>query len=283
MSARDSPYAGASFALLTKHRKGDVIAPRFARAMGASVREITTFDTDTLGTFTREVPRFGNQLDAARRKAELAIELSGCPLGLGSEGSFAPGPFGLGAFNLEIITLVDRLRGLEITGAIREIGHQACGTFEAWDSLAEFGRNMKFPAHALIMRPDGANDQRLRKDIHGWDSLRTAFDEILPVSATGVVFVESDLRAHRNPTRMENIGTACDDLIARLLHPCPVCHAPGFGLTRLKAGLPCSWCGTPTNDWQAEEFHCVACPHLELRTRADLSRADPTYCPHCNP
>ncbi|MFM8457386.1 MAG: hypothetical protein ACKOB0_00350 [Chthoniobacterales bacterium] len=81
------PYAGASFALLTKHAKEQAIAPRLARALGAQVSVVDTFDTDTLGTFTREVPRFGSQLDAARKKAELATEMSGCPLGLGSEGS----------------------------------------------------------------------------------------------------------------------------------------------------------------------------------------------------
>jgi hypothetical protein len=251
--------------------------------MGASVSEISTFDTDTLGTFTHEVPRFGSQLDAARKKAELAIALSGCPLGLGSEGSFAPGPFGLGGLNLEIITLVDRVRCLEITGAFCTSGQQACGTFAAWDPLAEFARGIKFPAHALIMRPNSASDQCTRKDINSWDSLRTAFDDILPVAERGTVFVESDLRAHRNPTRMDNIGKACDDLIARLFCPCPSCHAPGFGFSRHESGLPCSWCGRPTNDWRADEFRCVACTHLELRTRADLSRADPTHCPHCNP
>ncbi|MFM8719806.1 MAG: hypothetical protein ACKOFH_09800, partial [Chthoniobacterales bacterium] len=71
------PYAGASFALLTKHAKEQAIAPRFARTLGAKISLIDTFDTDTLGTFTREVPRFGSQLDAARKKAELAIEISG--------------------------------------------------------------------------------------------------------------------------------------------------------------------------------------------------------------
>jgi hypothetical protein len=276
-------YAGGSFALLTKHAKEEAIAPRFARALGAQVAVIDTFDTDTLGTFTREIPRFGSQLDAARRKAELAIEMSGCPLGLGSEGSFAPGPFGFGSFNLEIITLVDRVRGLEITGAIRELGHQASGTFESWDSLADFAQKMKFPMHALVLRPNDENDPRIRKDLTDWDELRAAFDQCRASSQSSAVFVENDLRAHRNPTRMENIGAACEDLLARMLCFCPACQAPGFGLVRLESGLPCSWCGAPTNDWKAEEFRCVACTHLESRPRQDLTAADPGHCPRCNP
>jgi hypothetical protein len=276
-------YAGGSFALLTKHAKEEAIAPRFARALGAQVAVIDTFDTDTLGTFTREIPRFGNQLDAARKKAELAIEMSGCPLGLGSEGSFAPGPIGVGSFNLELITLVDRVRGLEITGAIRELGHQASGTFESWDSLADFAQKMKFPMHALVLRPNDENDPRIRKDLTDWDELRAAFDQCRASSQSSAVFVENDLRAHRNPTRMENIGAACEDLLARMLCFCPACQAPGFGLVRLESGLPCSWCGAPTNDWKAEEFRCVACTHLESRPRQDLTAADPGHCPRCNP
>ena len=278
-----SPYAGAAFALLTKHAKEQAIAPRFAKTLGAQVAVIDTFDTDTLGTFTREIPRFGSQLDAARKKAELAIELSGCPLGLGSEGSFMPGPFGLGSFNLEVITLVDRARGLEITGAIREVGHQASGTFKAWDPLADFAQKMKFPSHALIVRPNDENDPRIRKDLTDWDKLRAAFDECRELSGKGAVFVESDLRAHRNPTRMENIGAACEDLLARMMRFCPACEAPGFGLSRLESGLPCSWCGTPTNDWKAEEFRCVSCAHIESHPRQDLAAADPGHCPRCNP
>ena len=281
--AGKSPYSRASFALLTKHAKEEAIAPHFAQNLGAEVAVIDTFDTDTLGTFTREVPRFGSQLDAARKKAELAIELSGCPLGLGSEGSFTPGPFGLGSFNLEVITLIDRVRGLEITGAVREVGHQASGTFEAWDPLADFAQKMKFPSHALIVRPNDENDPRIRKDLTDWNKLRAAFDDCRNFSDKGAVFVESDLRAHRNPTRMENIGAACDDLIARMLCFCPACEAPGFGLVRLESGLPCSWCGAPTNDWKAEEFRCVSCTHLESRPRQDLTAADPGHCPRCNP
>ena len=277
------PYSGASFALLSKHSKEQAIAPRFARTLGAQVSVIDKFDTDTLGTFTREIPRFGSQLDAARKKAELAIEMSGCPLGLGSEGSFAPGPFGLGSFNLEIITLVDRVRGLEITGAIREPGHQASGAFESWGPLADFAQKMKFPSHALVVRPSDENDPRIRKDLTDWDKLRAAFDECRNLSDKGAAFVESDLRAYRNPTRMENIGAACEELLARMTRFCPVCESPGFGLERLESGLPCSRCGTPTNDWKTEEFRCVSCTHIESRPRQDLSAADPSHCPLCNP
>ncbi len=50
-------YSGASFALLTKHGKERVIDPRFQEALGAGVVLVDSFDTDSLGTFTREVAR----------------------------------------------------------------------------------------------------------------------------------------------------------------------------------------------------------------------------------
>jgi hypothetical protein len=281
--SKDAPYAGASFALLTKHGKERAIAPRFAEALGATVTVTDAFDTDTLGTFTREVARFGNQLDAARKKAELAIKLTGCPLGLGSEGSFIPGPFGLGSFNLEVITLVDRERNLVITGAIRQLGHHAAGTFASWEALAEFATKAKLPSHALVLRPDDENHPHIREGLANHDSLCAAYDECRALAKAGAVFAESDLRAHLNPTRMENIGAACDDLIARLLRNCPACAAPGFGLAKIETGLPCSWCGAPTNDWKTEEFRCVACTHIESKPRTDRQKADPGLCPRCNP
>jgi hypothetical protein len=276
-------YTNASFALLTKHGKERAIAPRFAQALRATVTVTDSFDTDALGTFTREIPRFGNQLDAARKKAELAIELTGCPLGLGSEGSFTPGPFGLGSFNLEVVTLVDRQRNLVITGAIRQPGHHASGTFDSWEALAAFAEMAKFPSHALVLRPDDENHAHICKGLTELDALRAAHGECRALSKAGAVFAESDLRAHLNPTRMENIGTACDDLIARMMRACPACEAPGFGLAKIETGLPCSWCGEPTNDWKAEEFRCVSCSHIESRPRADLQKADPGLCPQCNP
>jgi hypothetical protein len=280
---RDGPYAGASFALLTKHTKEQVISPRFGRMLGATVTVIDAFDTDTLGTFTREVERFGSQLDAARKKAEIAIEMSGCPLGLGSEGSFAPGSLGLGSENIEVVTLVDREHGLIITGRTRQPGHQVAGIFAAWDDLAAFAERMKFPSHGLIVRPENEDDPRIRKDAECWHRLRAAYDECCRASQRGLVFVESDLRAHRNPTRMETIGAACDDLLQRMLRLCPSCRAPGFGVARRVAGLPCAWCGGATNDWRSEEFRCVACSHMELHPRCDVAKAKPGYCPRCNP
>lgn len=276
-------YAGAAFALLTKHSKERAIAPRFQEALGAGVLVIDTLDTDTLGTFTREVPRAGSQMEAARRKAELAIELSGLPLGLGSEGSFGPGPFGFLAANLEVIVMRDRNLGIEVAGVAVSPGHQAAGIFDGWERLEEFARSMLYPSHGLVLRPDGQKDPRIFKDCGDFDSLREVFRKCASMSGEGLVFAESDLRAHRNPTRMETIGKACEDLLQRLQCHCPRCARPGFGLSKKLPGLPCSWCGSPTNDFRGEEWKCPACGFAEERLRQDATSADPGHCPKCNP
>jgi hypothetical protein len=277
------PYAGAPFALLTMHGKEAIVAPRFAASLGAPITLAGPYDTDRLGTFTREVARAGTQLEAARRKAQIAIELSGLPRGLGSEGSFAAGPFGVGSWNLELVVLVDRERGLEVVGSASRPGHDPHGTFAEWEDLAAFAVEADFPSHGLVLRPGDEEGSPAVKDAGDLDALREAFVTTRNRSTRGEVFVESDRRAHRNPTRQRTIAAACDDLLARLASRCPACDAPGFGLSRRLEGLRCRVCDAPTNDWRAEQWRCVRCPHFEDRPRADLAYADPLHCPFCNP
>ncbi|MEK0417293.1 MAG: hypothetical protein RI949_1299, partial [Pseudomonadota bacterium] len=61
---------------LTQHGKEALVAPILAEGLNAEVMRVEGFDTDQLGTFTRERPRAGTQVEAAARKAELALELS---------------------------------------------------------------------------------------------------------------------------------------------------------------------------------------------------------------
>ncbi|MEJ2478982.1 MAG: hypothetical protein P8Y78_02160 [Acidihalobacter sp.] len=67
-----SPYTGKCIVLTTKHAKACAAAPAFDRVLGAGVIEYH-FDTDRLGTFSGEIEREGTALDAARKKAQLAI------------------------------------------------------------------------------------------------------------------------------------------------------------------------------------------------------------------
>lgn len=276
-------YRERTIALLTRHGKEVVLGPALLRGAGAPIETVGDFDTDSLGTFTRDVPRAGSQREAAVRKARIAIERSGRPLGLGSEGAFVPGPFGLVPWNVELVAFVDADLGIEVVGTAHGPGLHVHGSVRTPGELAELAARAGFPEHGLVVRPDGPDDPRIRKGLRTAAALDAAFAEALGESTGGTVFVENDLRAHLHPSRMAMVGRAGDDLAARLAVACPACGRPGFGRAEPVPGLPCGGCGLPTDEPIADTFACVACPCRERRDRPGPATADPARCGWCNP
>lgn len=279
-----NPYAGRRIALLTQHGKEGAIAPVLDPALGCRVERVSGYDTDRLGTFTREIPRAGTQIEAARKKARLGMQLSGLPLGLASEGSFGPDPMvGMFPWNVELLIFLDDERGLEVVGVAQGKANFAHVLAADWAAAEAFARQAGFPAHHLVVRPESEDDPRLHKGIAAWAELEAVFARALAVSANGRVFVETDVRAHANPTRMHNIRLAAEDLVKKLGSLCPACGTPGFWLVERVAGLPCADCGAPTRETQADILGCVKCPHRVARERTDRNTADPGRCDYCNP
>lgn len=277
-------YRGRRLALLTQHGKERVIAPALETVLGCTVEVVTGFDTDTLGTFTRDVPRAGSQLEAARRKAELAIELSGADIGLGSEGSVDRHPLlGFIDRNLELIVLIDRVRGIEVVGVADGAAPYAHVLTSDREQIQRFAERQGFPETGLIVRPQSANDARVRKDLLTSDDLARAVDSAGRESNAGVVFVETDLRAHRNPRRMARIAEAANDLAAKLASACPTCGGPGFWVVERLRGMPCRDCGLATELAIAEVDECPGCSHRVTRALDTSGGADPRWCDYCNP
>lgn len=278
------PYSGKRFSLLTQHGKERTMAPLFAESFGAELELARGFDTDSLGTFTRDIARQGDQLEAARRKAEKGMELVGVRCGVASEGAFGPvDPFGLFPWNVELVVLIDRVRGIEIVGRAQGAAHHFHEKVATHDALAAFASRADFPKHGLVVRPDGESDPRIQKGLVEWSLLHAAFDEAMAQSSSGAVFVESDLRAHMNPTRMEMIRKATANLVERMKSECPDCGTPGFWLVERIAGLPCRDCHLPTHEARAERWSCVAADHSEIRDVSAGRFADPYRCDTCNP
>ena len=121
----------------------------------------------------------------------------------------------------------------------------------------------------------------LIKDITDHDKLEAAVSGV--VADCGAAFVETDMRAHRNPIRMSAIERAAKDLVRRFLSRCPECGYPGFDVTERIPGLPCAWCGEPTHVIQREVLSCSACGHRQERAATTCSTADPGQCEVCNP
>ncbi len=277
-------YAGERIALLTQHGKERVIAPALEGALGCFVELVSGYDTDQLGTFTRETPRPGSQLDAAIRKARIGLTLARAAAGVASEGSFDRDPFtGLLPWNAEIVVLVDDVRGYTLVGSAQGAARSGHLCTDGWEAAERFARESGFPEHGLVIRPDDADDGRIIKGLDSWESYAEAFSRSKALAANGNVFIEVDLRAHANPTRMELIRLAAEDLARKLRSLCPSCEAPGYWVIERRAGRPCASCGLPTRETLSEVWGCPSCAARESREVNHGELADPGRCDNCNP
>ncbi|MFM7394770.1 MAG: DUF6671 family protein [Cyanobium sp.] len=298
--ADPSPYAGSAVAMATRHGKERVVGRAIHHGLGASLLHLPEIDTDALGSFCGTVPRPGTARQACLAKAELALLHGGTGLAIASEGSFGPHPLvPMLPVGIETMVFLDRERGLTIEEVL-----QACRTNFAHrrvaaadlagksgcavpgPDLARWLQAVGFPGHALLVRPHAAGpcDALPRKGLHTPPDLLDAVVAAMERSSDGCALLETDMRAHCNPTRMACIRRLAFRLVRRVATPCPACRSPGFGVLEVLPGLPCAWCGTPTNLLLWEVLGCVACNHRERRRRRDgLKQADPGHCPLCNP
>ena len=104
------------------------------------------------------------------------------------------------------------------------------------------------------------------------------------MSPVNKVWVETDMRAHFNPTRMQTLNRLANKLALRLLSLCPKCKTPGWGKIKVQIGLECICCGKETAEIKFNIYGCTKCDHKECILPQDGSRyADPGRCPNCNP
>ena len=278
------PYAGLKASLLTQHGKESIICPQLFDSNGLEVIHVSDYDTDKLGSFTRDIPRYGSQLDAARKKARVGMELSGLQLGIASEGAFDNDPYtGMLPWNYELVLLIDDIRNIEIIGFFGGQAQSTSQLVSSWDELTALLSEAQFTTHQLVIRPDDEYHPECRKGIKDLDSLKEAFEWATSLSKKGNVFVENDLRAHTNPTRMANILKATQDLSRKMNSLCPECESPGFWVTERKKGLLCACCEAPTNLPVANIWSCVKCEYKKEELIPNQTKADPSKCHYCNP
>lgn len=285
---KSSTYEGTSVMLTTKHSKAIAIAPAFFDIIGASVIEYVA-DTDLLGSFSGEIDRQGNALDCAKKKCELSLNKLGSEVkyGLASEGSFGPHPFmPFIPCDHEILYFIDKKHEfhLHLSHLSKKTNYQM-KDLDSWEELQIFASQTLFPSHALILRTNNIETKHsIFKGINSWHELEELFKESLKLSDKKKVWVETDMRANMNPTRMEVIGELGTKLAQRLATYCPRCQAPGWGKIRVEKGLECSWCKEETENINNEIFGCTKCDFEEITERADgLKQAEPSYCQNCNP
>ena len=271
----DHPYCGRRAALATCHGKERALGPPLLRRPGIIVVP-TAIDTDAFGTFTGTIPREGTPEQAALAKAGAGIAASGLDLGLASEGSFGPHPWlPFGAGGVETLAFIDPARRLELTiSAMSRRTNYSHHQVAAGGDIAAFLARIGFPAHALVVRSaDGAVLASGVQDMAALAALAWPGNRL-----------ETDMRAHFNPTRMASIRSLGGKLAVRLAALCPACSCPGWGQVDAERGLPCSSCEQPTQGVSAIVDGCAVCNHRETRPRPDgVTAASPASCDWCNP
>lgn len=277
-------FQGRTLIIATKHEKEKVIAPILEKALGVKCMVSVNFDTDRLGTFTGEIERENDAIETARNKCLMAMELNKADLAIASEGSFGPHPSMFFVYaDDEILLLLDKKNKLEIFVRIlstetnfnaREISDK--------QELKEFSYKAKFPSHALIIRKSKDDRDGIIKGITSWEVISEKFDEYS--AKYGSAYVETDMRAMYNPTRMNVIEKATQKLADKIKSVCPICDTPGLGITAVKEGLPCSLCQHPTRSILSHLYECQTCDYVnEVKFPNQKETEEPMYCDFCNP
>lgn len=277
-------YRGEICHLASMHKKEEAIEPAFKKFLGCKVVP-SRLNTDLLGTFTGEIERTLTPIACAKEKCYRALALENGTLGVASEGSFGPHPsIPFISADFEVLFFADRRLGFELTltKTSTETNFSA-KSIQSREELSAFAKKALFPSHALILRPHDSKDPSLIfKGIQDYEELYRIFQKCAKASREGLVWVETDMRAHKNPTRMKRIEELSQEMVARLATPCPACRIPGWGMVQKVPGLPCNECGMPTDLIRSEIYGCCQCSRQEIvETQKQL--ADPGFCPFCNP
>ena len=269
--------------IATMHQKELVIAPVFESALHMKCILPKNFDSDQFGTFSGERDRKKSPLETSLDKAKLAMEMSSCEVAIASEGSFGPHPFiPFAHANEEFMVFVDKRNDVQITERLLTTQTNfARKTVRTFKELKEFLTQIDFPNHGVILKVLSP-EVKYVKGVQDEQELEFQFN-LLQTESTDII-VETDMRAMYNPTRMTVIGELAKKLVARILAQCPSCAAPGFGLSRSESGLPCAWCGGPTESILKNVSSCLKCSHeVEEWYPNKKEKEDPMYCQTCNP
>ena len=107
-------YKNHKVAFLTQHGKQTLLRGPLESALGCELVHTDGYDTDLLGTFTRDKTRPCSQFDAAKKKALIGMSLTGTSIAIASEGSFGMDPYsGFIPWNTEVVVWIDQNLGID--------------------------------------------------------------------------------------------------------------------------------------------------------------------------
>ena len=277
-------FSGRTLLIATKHEKESVIAPLLKEYLNVTCVVNTDFDTDTLGTFSGEIERKLDVVETLRQKCLQAVSLTNFDLVVASEGSFGPHPtLFFATADDELIMFKDLKNNIEILERHLSTDTNFDGVeVKNIKSLIDFAIKIGFPSHGIILKSSKNNPEVVVKDLENLEELEQAFKNLN--ASYPHIFAETDMRAHKNPTRMEVIKQATRKLVEKINTLCPKCKFPGFEVIQVNTGLPCGLCGSETKSTLSYVFGCKSCNYSEQKLYPfDKKTEDPMYCDFCNP
>jgi len=210
-------FKNRKIAFGTMHKKDELLREIIEKELGLFVVN-PKINTDKFGTFTNEIKRKNDQIKTAKIKAEKAISETGLDIAIANEGSFGPHPkipFIPG--NLEYFYLVDKKHNLEFEGY--SFTHKT-NYNESYVSSAKEAKELAFkwgfPEHGIIVKRKRNSKFFVYKNIENEKDLEKYVNKILSLPFHRKAFIETDMRAHKNPTRQENIKLAFSNLVENI-------------------------------------------------------------------
>lgn len=270
--------------IVTMHQKEQVIAPLIKKILGLDAVVPSKINTDKLGTFSREIERSNSVIETLRLKCDLVLNQHPKAIAIASEGSFGQHPFMFFTHaDEEMVMFKDPLNGIEVVGKhLTTETNFDSGFVRDKNELEQFLQDAGFPEQGIILREEPDQVNRLYKELKTYDQVLQKFNEIH--SEKGKVFLETDMRAHKNPTRMIAIQKATEDLFKRLGNTCNKCKTPGFQVHKINPGLPCELCAFPTKSTLSLVWKCKHCKFEKISFYPNDKRTESAqYCNRCNP
>jgi hypothetical protein len=275
----------------TKHGKEQVLGAALA-SLGIPSR-VAAVDTDVFGTFAGEVERSGSVRETLRKKIDAVFFAHPeAQVALASEGSFVPHPvFHVVYSNHEALLMawrdspvelyVDEL-SLQTNFSTIKLRNNTLKDSEERKILESFLDQVKFPEHGLILKVTEEGGP-VAKGIQSLARLEIEVAKALSSAPEATVTLQTDMRAHMNPTRMGVIAKAAEKLVMLLSAPCQSCKQFGFGPSKSYRGLPCRECGNASSWTKEVLWSCPHCRYEETRPREDgKTELDPWNCEFCN-
>lgn len=279
-------FKNRKLVIATMHKKENIIKPILEKKLWVNCILLKDFNTDIFWTFTRDIKRTWSMIDAARLKINKALDLSWFDLGISSEWSFwLHNSMPFTNSNFELTLLIDRKNNFEIIwynlSSDTNLNWKYVSSIkEAFDTAKKWW----FPEHWIIVRLNEKSRLFINKGINNKSDLEKWISKILSLPFVKKVYIETDMRAFKNPTRMKNIKLSIIDLLKNINSFCPTCSTPWFCINDIEIWLPCWDCLSPTNMPTYEIYTCNKCGFIKKNKIKKYGKyADPWNCINCNP